>query len=281
MLTRGDPEADIAVESLAEGHIAIWFQRVPLPESGIRPLPPNCLDADERGRWSRFRFPADRALFGAAHALLRTALSRYAAIAAEDWRFHAPPGHRPELVGAGAETGLRFSLTHTRGLCACAVARGLAPGLDTENRERTFASELLTPQFFHPTELAQIENLPPDRRAAGLFDLWTLKEAYVKARGLGLALPFDRFIAHLRPPSYQPDPDAPRSTPWHAHLFSVADHHSLALAAQYPGSLTITLQEAAPYPAPYPGCLFRSIQTTDGDSHDTCDHRRNGTGSNA
>ncbi|MBI1209132.1 MAG: 4'-phosphopantetheinyl transferase superfamily protein [Azospirillum sp.] len=228
---------------LAPGQIAVWFRRVPSLPPGADPKPPDCLDAGERARWARFHFPADRALYGAAHALLRAALSHYAAIAPADWRFRVLPGGRPELAGAGAATGLRFSLSHTQGLCACAVARGLSPGIDAAARDASFAALEFARDVFHPEEIAVLANTPSERRTRAIFDLWALKEAYAKARGRGLALPFDSFIARLDPPGYRPDAEASSSVPWHARLLELGEAHSLAVAAQYPTGVTVFVHD--------------------------------------
>ena len=50
------------------------------------------LDSDERRRYEAFHFPADRQLYLVAHALLRTSLSRYAAVSPQDWRFSGGSG---------------------------------------------------------------------------------------------------------------------------------------------------------------------------------------------
>jgi phosphopantetheinyl transferase len=94
----------------------------------LRPL----LDASEKAYADRFRVAADRDAYIAAHALLRAMLSRHASIAPAEWRFGKAEGGKPVLDPTQAPPSLHFSLTHTRGLAACAVGRSHELGIDAE-----------------------------------------------------------------------------------------------------------------------------------------------------
>ena len=98
-----------------------------------------------------------------------------------------------------AEGDLRFSLSHSRGLALYAVARGLEVGCDLEFRDPRLACGRVAERFFSPPELHALRSLPAERWAEGFFNGWTRKEAYVKARGLGLSLPLDSFAVTLAP----------------------------------------------------------------------------------
>ena len=133
------------------------------------PVPPgpedeglDLLDTGETARWHRFRRPETRRLFAVAHALVRTALSRYAAVDPRDWRFTAGEHGRPDL--AGPQTGLSFNLTHTDGLAACAIARGLAVGIDAERRGRRLDLDGMARVAFAEPERAQFAAAAPERR---------------------------------------------------------------------------------------------------------------------
>ena len=209
--------------ALPPGTVHVW----------VRPVPPgpedeglDRLDPEETARWHRFRRPETRRLFAAAHALLRAALSRYAAVDPRDWRFAADAHGRPHLTGP--ETGLTFNLTHTDGLAACAVARGLAVGIDAERPDRRLDLDGMARVAFADPERAQVAAAPPERRNAVFFGVWTLKEAYIKARGLGLALPLKSFSVTVEPPSITPAADDPQA--WDATLARPTPDHLLALA---------------------------------------------------
>lgn len=143
------------------------------------------LSAGERDRAARFAFAADRRLYLTAHAAVRHALSAVRPeVAPRDWAFGRERGGRPYAVGAGRWD---FNLSHTRGRVACLVAPGLRCGVDVEAVSARVAA--LGSAVFAPAELARLQG-PGSATEATV--LWTLKEAYAKARGLGLRLPFAR-----------------------------------------------------------------------------------------
>jgi len=155
------------------------------------------LDDDEAARHSRFRFDRDQRSFAVSHALLRTTLAHYAPIAPQAWRFVANRFGRPEPAEAVHCGDLRFNLSHTRGAAIVAVVRSRDVGVDLETRDRTTDYDGLADRYFSPAEAATLRRLPADRRRDAFFQYWTLKESYIKARGMGLSLPLDQFTFHL------------------------------------------------------------------------------------
>jgi 4'-phosphopantetheinyl transferase len=147
------------------------------------------LSSDECRRLDRLRREADRHTFLAAHALVRRALSRYADVRPEGWVFAANRWGRPEIAGPAAAPVLRFSLSHTAGLIACAVARDGDCGVDVEFLDRGGDPLKVARRVLSPEELADLEAQPAGVRRDRFLAYWTLKEAYVKARGVGLAIP--------------------------------------------------------------------------------------------
>ena len=107
----------------------------------------------------------------------------------------AVASRRPAAVGHGVE----FNLSHTRGLVVCAVAMGDAVGVDAESRDRprSLAPLELARRFFAPAETAALARLPAEERLAAFLAFWTLKEAFVKACGTGLATPLKDFVFSL------------------------------------------------------------------------------------
>ena len=145
----------------------------------------------------RLPFPDGRRLFGVSHTLVRTALSRYSEISPQEWRFvenaHGKPLIDPDLDSSP----LRFSLSHTKGLAVVAVTGGADVGVDVERAVRFVDAARLSSRFFSPEETTALQELSPDRLRERFFLYWTLKESYIKARGLGLSLPLDSFSFRL------------------------------------------------------------------------------------
>lgn len=194
------------------------------------------LSGSERARCRRLRFEEDRVSFIVAHALLRTALSRYAADGPGEWRF-ATSGHgRPEIDAPLTDPRLRFNLSHTRGLVACAVTLERDVGIDVERIGRRAGTGALAERHFSSSENLLLASLPSPGAHALFFSLWTLKEAYVKARGFGLEMPLDVVSFQVAPgappvvsfgPRHDEDPRA-----WQFALLEPRPGYRLAVAAR-------------------------------------------------
>jgi 4'-phosphopantetheinyl transferase len=152
------------------------------------------LSDDERRRHARFAFERDRRDFAIAHALLRRMISAYAGGPPQDWDFVAAAGGKPALAhGQSATAPLSFNLAHTHGLVACAFAVGREVGIDVERVDRRNTWMDLAERYFASDEVAQLTRCNDAQVAARFIEIWTLKEAYVKALGTGLAAPLDAF----------------------------------------------------------------------------------------
>jgi 4'-phosphopantetheinyl transferase len=152
------------------------------------------LSADERARHDRFVFARDRRDFAEAHALTRRVLSFYEDVPPGDWMFEVTAEGKPFLPpGRTGSPPLHFNLSHTHGLVACAVARGAGVGLDVELIDRAVDDRGISRRYFTQAEDAFIHACPEGERPARFIELWTLKEAYIKAIGSGLTHPLDDF----------------------------------------------------------------------------------------
>lgn len=193
------------------------------------------LDPLERARHGRFLGDEDRHLFLVSHALIRLVLSRYASVAPEVWRFRRGPHGRPEIDTPGV-AGLDFSLSHTRGLVAAAIAHRSAVGVDVEAVDPRRATSEIAARFFSAPEIATLAGLSGEARVDRFFDFWTLKESYVKARGAGLSLPLDKFWFTFLPAralalGIDPAIDD-RSEEWSLALYRARTAHRVACAVR-------------------------------------------------
>jgi 4'-phosphopantetheinyl transferase len=99
---------------------------------------------------------------------------------------------KPALAGEG---GIRFSVARSGGLTLLAVTRGREVGVDVERIEPERAHGPIADRLFAPDEAAELRRLPFDERTRRFFQLWTRKEAYAKALGVGMAVPLRRLQA--------------------------------------------------------------------------------------
>jgi len=155
------------------------------------------LTPEEGEKQQRFYFERHRHLYLIARALVRTTLSRYTGIPAPDLRFITNEYGRPELDASQGDTIIRFNLSHTEGLIALGVTARQDLGVDVEDMERRGVSTGIADRFFSPREVSDLKKMPENRRRDRFFDYWTLKESYIKARGMGLSIPLEQFSFHL------------------------------------------------------------------------------------
>ena len=209
------------------------------------------MSKDEHERMARFVFEKDRKAFLLTRALVRTMLSRYSSIAPADWKFIANVHGRPEILDRPAGVpDLRFNISHTDGLIACAVTIGREVGVDVENVSRHVTHDVAG-RHFAPREVSDLRKLPDSEQRKVFFDYWTLKESYIKARGFGLALPLGDFAFTLNPPhppeiTFEPAlNDDPAS--WQFLQEWPTPQHRLAVAVRrIGGDLPIRIREVVP-----------------------------------
>jgi 4'-phosphopantetheinyl transferase len=156
------------------------------------------LNPDELARERRFHFDADKERFVIGRALTRLQLSRFLGGDPRQWQFVTNAHGRPELLAPRGSRSIGFNVSHTHGLIAIAVAATADVGVDVEWVDRTLTHDIAE-RFFAPAEVADLRALSPADQQRVFFDYWTLKEAYIKARGMGLALPLMDFAFTLSP----------------------------------------------------------------------------------
>jgi 4'-phosphopantetheinyl transferase len=230
------PPAEAHQTSL-ERRVDVWLTDPVSLDDGARDRRPHdwfaLLDPEERERNARFLIEPPRRLDLAARVLLRQTLSHYRAVDPRDWRFGRNAYGRPYVEAPEHGRTLHFNLSHTDGLVALAVSEAPDIGVDVEIATRDLDCERLAISVFAPAELEAYRRVAAGERRSAFFVLWTLKEAYIKARGMGLHLPLDGFAFDLSgsEPSITfnarcPD-DAAR---WRFRHFAPTPAHRLGLA---------------------------------------------------
>ena len=162
---------------------------VEITEAALEEIHGSCdahalLDEPESARAARFRSPEARDRFVAGRALLKTVLGARLGRPPAVVRLRIEPSGRPELLDP--EACLHFSVAHSGVRVVVALAEREV-GVDIE-RLRPLPDALdLARRFFDASEAAALEAEPAERRSAAFLELWTRKEALLKARGLVLA----------------------------------------------------------------------------------------------
>lgn len=152
------------------------------------------LTDEEREQETRFHFADDRLRYLVTRALVRTKLSRYVPLPPAQWLFTTNAWGRPQIANDDpASRHLQFNISHSRGLIALAVAQDRELGIDVENINERPAPVEIANHFFTAREAQELATLTPEQQHSRFFEYWTLKESYIKARGMGLSLPLDQF----------------------------------------------------------------------------------------
>ena len=194
------------------------------------------LDADEREALARLRPVTAWRDYLAAHTLARTMIAEDVRCDPSRVRFRSTPRGRSEVIAPAGARRLHFSLAHADGLALCAVANGSPVGADVESL-RYVGPDLIGMRevICSKTEAEALRMLPPSGQAEGLLCTWALKEAALKAAGLGEQLPPGRLEVHREGGGagvefYVGTLDD--LAHWRLALFRLAPHHVAAVATR-------------------------------------------------
>lgn len=183
---RTDPPA------LSRGEVHLWKMRLNGTASEHLTLK-QTLAPDELARADRFYFERERRRFTAARGQLRVILGRYLGTRPSDVRFSYGARGKPFIEQPASGASLKFNLSHSRERALLAVTLEREIGVDLEEIHFLEDAEVIAERFFSPAENARLLAVPRQERLDAFFCCWTLKEAYVKATGDGLARPTRSF----------------------------------------------------------------------------------------
>jgi 4'-phosphopantetheinyl transferase len=141
---------------------------------------------------------------------------------------------RPEL-SAPWNTLLQFNWSHSAGKAIIAVARAITPGIDIERVYSRPRALDIADRFFHPKETAALIALDDSQRERAFLQLWTGKEAVVKALGRGIAFGLQRFCVSVPPaPTQLLWLDGEDAAQWQLHALDTGNQHVASLAWRGP-----------------------------------------------
>jgi 4'-phosphopantetheinyl transferase len=174
------PPAGCRLDSL-EAHV--WACSLDVPEVEVARFQ-SLLAPEERERAARFRFDQHRNRFIAGRGLLRTILARYLEVEPGRIQLAYGPNGKPSLTKG--QRGFQFNLAHSEDLALLAVTAGSEIGVDVERVRVLDDFDELVLRFFSRQETEAFRRLAREERPAAFFNLWTRKEAWLKATGEGI-----------------------------------------------------------------------------------------------
>lgn len=183
---------------LAENEVHVWKTSLDLPARNIEALHTLLID-EEASRAARFYFARDRNHWIVARAVLRKLLGQYLGVAPQKLSFATNAYGKPALTFPLEGQRLRFNLSHSGDLALYAFAYEREVGVDVEQMRANIEYTDLAIHYFSASECATLRALPEEQQEEAFFLCWSRKEAYIKARGMGLSLELDQFDVSLTP----------------------------------------------------------------------------------
>jgi len=230
----GEPrEHAFEIDDLKQGVLHVWHMGLDAADSlGASAF--LALQPQEQAHADRLKLPAVRQRFVATRILLRSILGRYLGIAPEAVHFEQNEYGKPRLAGTEPDRGLVFNVSHTADQLAVALGFETRLGVDIEYWRTIDDCAALASRCLAPTELLHWHSLPETDRLPAFFRIWTLKEAFCKAVGRGLALGLECCVFDLSvmPPQLLtwPGDESGRAGCWRFYEMSDLSQTSGALA---------------------------------------------------
>lgn len=149
------------------------------------------LSQSEKEKVARYRLDTAKHTALITRAFIRLILSKYASVDPQQWQFSISELGKPEIQDAPIP--LRFNLSHNDELIICAICLEKDIGCDIENLSRKISVNAIAERFFSTQEAQLIKSSPTK-----FFQYWTLKEAFVKATGLGISQGLETFSFEVK-----------------------------------------------------------------------------------
>jgi len=216
--------------TLATGEVHVWLMELDRP-----PLAParlsTTLSADERQRAARFHNPHTGARYATLHLQLRRLLAHYSGIPAAALQFALGKQGKPLL----RQHPLHFNSSRSSQLGLVAICADAEVGIDIEHHRPVIDHQPIARSYFSSAERAALAALPANRQISAFHQIWTRKEAYLKALGVGLTRSLDGFsvcsAGKLLPAHIDDHSDASVQARWQLHDLLTAPDFSATLAS--------------------------------------------------
>lgn len=231
-----------APPTLSADEVHLWLAHLDGSEWRPEDLVPT-LSADELRRADAFAYAREQRRFVVGRALLRRLLARYLRADPAAVGFAYGPYGKPELASGGGCPPLRFNCAHSGPLALYAIAARRRVGIDIEALRPLPEAAAIAQLCFSPRERATLATLPRDTLEPAVLRAWTLKEAYVKATGEGLALAPEQVeveVAPGAPPAlHAVGGDTRLAARWSLRSFAPVNGYIAALAVEAPSTAAV------------------------------------------
>jgi 4'-phosphopantetheinyl transferase len=167
---------------IANGQAHVWVHEIAV-DGVLTGDDYDVLSVEERAIASRFIRPCDLVRYVRSHVELRRLLAAYTGCPPDRLQFERTPAGKPSLSGGH----LHFNLSHSGRCVVIGVCAGDAIGVDVEEIRAFAEYQELARRYFAPHELAWMRGAQEDQPLERFYRLWTIKEALLKATGVGVS----------------------------------------------------------------------------------------------
>jgi 4'-phosphopantetheinyl transferase len=207
-------QADLALEDQT---IHLWWISLDVTDEILQTFI-SLLSESEKIKADRFKFPQHQRRYQAVHGILRIILGRYLNLDPAQINFTHCDRGKPYLTNDCNPLNLQFNLSHSENMAILGISRDRRIGVDLEKMRPMENAEQLAERFFCASEYALLTQAIPAERDKLFFQLWTAKEAYLKATGEGISGGLNQVEIALNPlrfinfhdwylQSFSPSPD--------------------------------------------------------------------------
>lgn len=168
-----------------DGEVRVWAANLRQTPERIA-AHARTLSQDELARANHFHFDHDRSRFISGRGMLRVILGRCLGREPGQLKFVYTARGKPALAGVDG-CNFYFNASHSEDLLLVAVTRLCPPGIDVERLRLIYNIDGIASRFFSRRESEGLNTLPTPRKANAFFNLWTRKEAWLKATGEGIS----------------------------------------------------------------------------------------------
>lgn len=219
---------------LAISQVELWWFSLNVKDE-ILPALISLLSPEEMARADRFRFDRHRRRYQIAHGAIRIILGKALNALPQSIRLDYSERGKPFLSPHCQLQGLQFNLSHSEDLAIVGISRDRLIGVDVEYQREMDNLESLVKRFFSREEYAYFQQVPPPEQQQLFFQLWTAKEAYLKATGEGLGVGLDRVQLSLSPLAFQVLPDQTQKVhSWGLAFLTLLGDYQVAIAVSPP-----------------------------------------------
>jgi len=166
--------------------VHLWWISLDVSEENLQNLS-SLLSESEKIKADRFKFPQHQRRYQAVHGILRIILARYLNLDPTQINFTHSDRGKPYLTDDCNPLNLQFNLSHSENMAIVGISRDRPIGVDVETVRPMENSLQLAKRFFCSSEYDLLTQAIPEERDKLFFQLWTAKEAYLKATGEGIS----------------------------------------------------------------------------------------------